>query len=73
MPSQVHQLRDPSGAESTHGVKSTLGPKHLVLVGAGGVHVQLLQALAKRHSPDLKVTLVSPDAHYWPAPRLEDC
>lgn len=72
MPSQAHHLQDPSGAESTHGAKSTLGPKHLVLVGAGGVHVQLLEALAKRHSPDLKVTLLSPDAHYWHAPRLAD-
>ena len=46
--------------------------KHLVLVGAGGVHVQLLQALAQRQSSDLKVTLISPDAMYWHVPRLAD-
>lgn len=46
--------------------------KHLVLVGAGGVHVQLLQALTKRQAPNLKVTMISPDPHYWHAPRLAD-
>ena len=46
--------------------------KHLVLVGAGGVHIQLLQALAKRGALNLKITLVSPDPQYWHAPRLAD-
>jgi len=38
---------------------STPQPKHLVLVGAGHAHVQVLARLAQQVSPDLQLTLIT--------------
>lgn len=41
--------------------------KHLVLVGAGRTHLQVLKGLARQMSSDMAVTFVTPSPHYTEA------
>lgn len=44
--------------------------KHLVLLGAGRAHLQVLKSLARQGSGDMAVTLVAPHPYYIDAPML---
>lgn len=44
--------------------------KHLLLVGAGPTHLQVLKGLARQMSSDMAVTLVTPHTHYTEAALL---
>ncbi len=44
--------------------RSALSRKHLVLVGAGHAHLQVLSSLAQQTPPDMQVTLVAPASRH---------
>lgn len=46
------------------------GPQHLLLLGAGMAHLEVLKALAKSPVAGVQITLVSPHAQLWHAASL---
>jgi len=51
---------------------TTSNRKHLVLLGAGRAHVQVLKSLARRSAGDVNVTLVAPHPQYVESRMLAD-
>lgn len=54
----------------THPMTVNSSRKHLVLLGAGRAHLQVLKGLAKQGSGDMNVTLVAPHPYYIEAGML---
>ena len=48
------------------------GPRHLLLLGAGRAHLEVLKQLAKSPVAGVQITLVAPNSQFWHAATLPD-
>ena len=50
----------------------TQGPRHLLLLGAGKAHLEVLKELARSPVAGVQITLVAPNSQFWHAATLPD-